>query len=135
MNPEPLTPYNTVWVGVSLDVGGRKGHVAMVKWGSYHLITEVQLRETVRDVKFLHNGGDRQDTHARAPLPSTLTTGVLHLLLLLDTSRCPTFFVIFLEIGGCRGSARSPDIMRTGAPSHLRCISQASTPQTTAARS
>lgn len=28
-------------------------------------------------------------------------------------------------IGGCRGSARSPVIMRTGAPSHLRCISQA----------
>lgn len=28
----------------------------MVKWSNYHLITEVQVRETVRDVKFLHNG-------------------------------------------------------------------------------
>lgn len=28
----------------------------MVKWSSYRLVTEVQLRETVRDVKFLHNG-------------------------------------------------------------------------------
>lgn len=30
--------------------------MAIVKWSSYRLVTEVQLRETVRDVKFLHNG-------------------------------------------------------------------------------
>lgn len=39
------------------------------------------------------------------------------------------FFTVVLPrskiVGGCRGSARSPVIMRTGAPSHLRCISQA----------
>ena len=28
----------------------------MIKWSNYHLVTEVQVRETVRDVKFLHNG-------------------------------------------------------------------------------
>lgn len=36
-------------------MGGRKGHVAAFDWRSGHLLHELQLRETVRDVQWLHN--------------------------------------------------------------------------------
>lgn len=42
--------------GRDLLMGGRKGHVAMIRWADYKLVTEVQLKETTRDVKFLHSG-------------------------------------------------------------------------------
>eukprot|EP00245_Coleochaete_scutata_P004173 TRINITY_DN16442_c0_g2_i1.p1 TRINITY_DN16442_c0_g2~~TRINITY_DN16442_c0_g2_i1.p1 ORF type:complete len:475 (-),score=98.97 TRINITY_DN16442_c0_g2_i1:103-1314(-) len=36
-------------------MAGRKGHLAITEWKRGHIVTEVQVRETIRDVKFLHN--------------------------------------------------------------------------------
>ncbi|EWC47666.1 putative U3 small nucleolar RNA-associated protein 7 [Drechslerella stenobrocha 248] len=41
--------------GTDLLLGGRKGHVAAFDWRSSSLHTELQLNETIRDVKWLHN--------------------------------------------------------------------------------
>jgi hypothetical protein len=36
-------------------LGGGKGHLAVMEWSKAHLVTELQVKETVRDVCFLHN--------------------------------------------------------------------------------
>ncbi|KAJ7567745.1 hypothetical protein O6H91_01G005000 [Diphasiastrum complanatum] len=41
--------------GRFLLLGGRKGHLAILDWKEARLLTEIQVRETTRDVKFLHN--------------------------------------------------------------------------------
>ncbi|XP_023642484.1 probable U3 small nucleolar RNA-associated protein 7 [Capsella rubella] len=41
--------------GRHMLAGGRKGHIALVDMMSMNLIKEIQVRETVRDVAFLHN--------------------------------------------------------------------------------
>nr|VDD46861.1 unnamed protein product [Brassica oleracea] len=41
--------------GRHMLAGGRKGHLALVDMMSMNLIKEIQVRETVRDVAFLHN--------------------------------------------------------------------------------
>jgi hypothetical protein len=41
--------------GRHLLIGGQKGHVAQIDWHSGKVKAEIQLRETVRDVCFLHN--------------------------------------------------------------------------------
>eukprot|EP00252_Welwitschia_mirabilis_P020766 TRINITY_DN5154_c0_g2_i1.p1 TRINITY_DN5154_c0_g2~~TRINITY_DN5154_c0_g2_i1.p1 ORF type:complete len:518 (+),score=112.05 TRINITY_DN5154_c0_g2_i1:275-1828(+) len=41
--------------GCYMLIAGRKGHVAMMEWKNLRRIMELQLKETVRDVKFLHN--------------------------------------------------------------------------------
>lgn len=41
--------------GRYLLVGGRKGHLAIMDWARAKLVTELQVKETTRDVQFLHN--------------------------------------------------------------------------------
>lgn len=36
-------------------MGGRKGHLAMLELDSFRRMTELHVREAVRDVRFLHN--------------------------------------------------------------------------------
>ena len=40
--------------GKTLLLGGKKGHVALMKWQNFNLSSELNLGETVRDVKLLH---------------------------------------------------------------------------------
>jgi len=53
-----LGPYKVDFTpnGRDLLIGGRKGHLALVRWSDYRLISEIQTREAIRDVKFLHSG-------------------------------------------------------------------------------
>jgi len=41
--------------GRHVVLGGRKGHLAVLEWQAMKSVTEVQVRETTRDVTFLHN--------------------------------------------------------------------------------
>lgn len=41
--------------GRYMVMAGRKGHLSIMDWKDLRLIKELQVRETVRDVKFLHN--------------------------------------------------------------------------------
>jgi len=41
--------------GRYMVTAGRKGHLSIMDWKDLQLIKELQVRETVRDVKFLHN--------------------------------------------------------------------------------
>ena len=41
--------------GRHLLLGGRRGHLALLDWQRFHTVCEVQVKETVRDVQFLHN--------------------------------------------------------------------------------
>ncbi|GJP41152.1 hypothetical protein CLOM_g832 [Closterium sp. NIES-68] len=52
-----LGPYKAAYSlnGRSLLLGGRKGHLAVVDWRRCNVTTEIQVRETVHDVCFLHN--------------------------------------------------------------------------------
>ncbi|KAI5009497.1 hypothetical protein ZWY2020_011634 [Hordeum vulgare] len=52
-----LGPYTLEYTsnGRYMIVGGRKGHIGMMDMLSMDLIKEFQVRETVRDVAFLHN--------------------------------------------------------------------------------
>lgn len=52
-----LGPYTLEYTsnGRYMIVGGRKGHIAMMDMLNMDLIKEFQVRETVRDVAFLHN--------------------------------------------------------------------------------
>lgn len=59
MNLDQLGPYRCDYTpnGRHLILAGRRGHIATLDWqsGTKKLITEIQVRETVRDVKWLHN--------------------------------------------------------------------------------
>ncbi|CAG9463140.1 unnamed protein product [Pedinophyceae sp. YPF-701] len=52
-----LGPYRCAFTrdGTTMVLGGRKGHLASMRWKEGRLNTEVQVRETVRDVVVLHN--------------------------------------------------------------------------------
>mmetsp|Transcript_23671 Transcript_23671/g.39710 ORF Transcript_23671/g.39710 Transcript_23671/m.39710 type:complete len:538 (-) Transcript_23671:220-1833(-) len=52
-----LGPYNMTYTrnGKHMLLGGAKGHLAIMEWSRAHLVTEIQVKETVRDVCFLHN--------------------------------------------------------------------------------
>ncbi|KAB2595066.1 U3 small nucleolar RNA-associated protein 7 [Pyrus ussuriensis x Pyrus communis] len=52
-----LGPYTLDFTssGRYMAVGGRKGHLAILDMKNMSLIREIQVRETVRDVAFLHN--------------------------------------------------------------------------------
>lgn len=54
---EELGPYRADYTrnGRSLLLAGRKGHVATMDWRAGKLGCELQLNETVRDAKWLHN--------------------------------------------------------------------------------
>lgn len=53
---DQLGPYRHAYSrdGQHLLLGGRKGHLALMEWQSSKVLAEVQVRETVRDVCFLH---------------------------------------------------------------------------------
>jgi len=36
-------------------LGGSKGHLALFDWPRYHMLCEIQVKESVRDVCILHN--------------------------------------------------------------------------------
>ncbi|GAV68610.1 WD40 domain-containing protein/BING4CT domain-containing protein [Cephalotus follicularis] len=52
-----LGPYTLDFTssGRYMAASGRKGHLAVVDMNNMHLVRELQVRETVRDVVFLHN--------------------------------------------------------------------------------
>jgi len=54
---DELGPYSIAYSrnGRNLILGGRKGHLAMLDWQKNKILCEVQVRETVRDVCFLHD--------------------------------------------------------------------------------
>lgn len=54
---DALGPYSFDYTrnGRELLLGGRKGHVATMDWREGKLGCEIQLGETIRDVKWLHN--------------------------------------------------------------------------------
>jgi U3 small nucleolar RNA-associated protein 7 len=54
---EELGPYRADYTrnGKNLLLAGRKGHIATMEWQSGKLGCELQLRETIRDAKWLHN--------------------------------------------------------------------------------
>lgn len=41
--------------GRYLLLGGAKGHLAVLDWTKYKMLSEVQVQEAIRDIKFLHN--------------------------------------------------------------------------------
>jgi hypothetical protein len=52
-----LGPYSVSFTrsGRWMAIAGDKGHLALMDWSRAHLATEVQVRETTRDVCVLHN--------------------------------------------------------------------------------
>eukprot|EP00898_Chlorokybus_atmophyticus_P001320 jgi/Chlat1/2189/Chrsp17S02743 len=52
-----LGPYNVDFTlnGRHLLIGGRKGHIALFDWMRFKPVTELHVKETTRDVKFLHS--------------------------------------------------------------------------------
>ncbi|KAK3237012.1 hypothetical protein CYMTET_52883 [Cymbomonas tetramitiformis] len=52
-----LGPYHLKYTrsGRHALLGGRQGHLAIMEWGRAHLVTELQVKETTRDIAFLHN--------------------------------------------------------------------------------
>lgn len=57
LNLEPFAPYKIDYSreGTYLLMGGKKGHLALLDWRKNKLLTEVHVKETVRDVKILNN--------------------------------------------------------------------------------
>lgn len=57
LNLDQLGPYLCDFSrnGRELLIGGRKGHVATMDWREGKLGCEIQLGETIRDIKWLHN--------------------------------------------------------------------------------
>lgn len=57
LNLTELGPYSLDFTrsGRYMLMGGMRGHIALMDWQRSALVTEVQVRETTRDVKFLHN--------------------------------------------------------------------------------
>lgn len=52
-----LGPYSIAYTraGRHMVMGGTRGHLAVMEWQRGHLTCEVQVKETTRDVTFLHN--------------------------------------------------------------------------------
>lgn len=75
-----LGPYVAEYTrnGKDLLLAGRKGHVATMDWRDGKLGCELQLGETVRDAKWLHNNGsvskflDRHGLHGSVLIGSSL---------------------------------------------------------------
>ena len=57
LNLEGLGPYTADYTrnGRGLLLAGKKGHVSTMDWRAGQLGCELQLRETIRDAKWLHN--------------------------------------------------------------------------------
>lgn len=59
LGSEDFAPYSVDYSrnGAHLLLGGRKGHLALMDWKHFKLSCEIHVKETVRDVKLLHNEG------------------------------------------------------------------------------
>eukprot|EP00310_Coccolithus_braarudii_P019408 CAMPEP_0183353274 /NCGR_PEP_ID=MMETSP0164_2-20130417/33159_1 /TAXON_ID=221442 /ORGANISM="Coccolithus pelagicus ssp braarudi, Strain PLY182g" /LENGTH=578 /DNA_ID=CAMNT_0025525927 /DNA_START=21 /DNA_END=1756 /DNA_ORIENTATION=- len=54
---DQLGPYRAAFTsnGRRLLLGGKKGHIAIARWDGFHILQELQLKETVRDLTFLRD--------------------------------------------------------------------------------
>jgi len=57
LNMAQFGPYSIDYTrtGRHLLMGGRRGHIALMDWQKFKLLTEIHVKETIRDVQFLHN--------------------------------------------------------------------------------
>lgn len=51
----PYSAFDVTKNGRHLLLGGKKGHLSLLDWRRKDLICEFQAKQTIRDVKFLHN--------------------------------------------------------------------------------
>mmetsp|Transcript_37780 Transcript_37780/g.70924 ORF Transcript_37780/g.70924 Transcript_37780/m.70924 type:complete len:546 (-) Transcript_37780:283-1920(-) len=133
-----LGPYSVDYTsnGKHMVMGGAKGHLAVLEWSTKHLVTELQVKETVRAVTFLHNEKffaaaqkkyvfiydkrglevhclrEHLEVHAMQFLPHHFllaTVGKPGVLIYQDTSTGQTVAECKTKLGRCATMAQNPN--------------------------